>query len=332
MTARSGSRLAVVARFKPAYLIHGDDHGRIAERRARLRALAEGESGPGGVEVLEGEGSTPDAAAAALTAMTLAVGRRFVIVDGVERWKDSDLDALDAALADPPAETTVAFFAREEGRTKAPGRLRKAVERAGGDVAAEQVVRTWELPKWVAAQARELGLKLEAGAASALVAQVGERQQRLLRELEKLRLERGEGATIAVEDVEALAPSAERKTWSLADALLAGEGPAAARLYVELRDQGERLESLLFQMTRRLRDAAEVAARLDSGEPPAQVKRSLRMPAKAAERFLSDVRRSDAEVLRRGIEELADLEHDARMGPGALNDTRAVRTILRIAA
>ena len=29
-----------VPSFKPAYLIHGDDHGRIAERRARLRAMA----------------------------------------------------------------------------------------------------------------------------------------------------------------------------------------------------------------------------------------------------------------------------------------------------
>ena len=29
--------------FKAAYLIHGDDHGRIAERRARLRGLAEAE-------------------------------------------------------------------------------------------------------------------------------------------------------------------------------------------------------------------------------------------------------------------------------------------------
>ena len=27
--------------FKPAYLVLGDDHGRIAERRAKLRALAE---------------------------------------------------------------------------------------------------------------------------------------------------------------------------------------------------------------------------------------------------------------------------------------------------
>jgi DNA polymerase III subunit delta len=321
-----------VAAFKPAYLIHGDDHGRIAERRARLRALAEAESGSGGVEVIEGEASTPDAAAAALTAMTLALGRRFVIVDGVERWKDSDLDSLVAALTDPPAETTIAFFAREEARAKAPPQLRKAVEDAGGDVASESVVRGWELPKWVAGQARDMGLQLESGAASALVARVGDRQQRLVRELEKLRLERGEGAPLTAEDVAQLAPSAERKAWTLADALLAGDGPTAARLYVELRDQGERLEGLLFQMARRLRDAADVAARLDSGEPPAQVRRSLRMPAKAAERFLSDVRKSDPDSLRRGIEELADLEHDARMGPGALNDTRAVRAILRIAA
>ena len=34
--------------FKAAYLIHGDDHGRIGERRSRLRAVAEAESGPGG--------------------------------------------------------------------------------------------------------------------------------------------------------------------------------------------------------------------------------------------------------------------------------------------
>jgi len=27
--------------LKPVYLIHGDDHGAIAERRARLRKLAE---------------------------------------------------------------------------------------------------------------------------------------------------------------------------------------------------------------------------------------------------------------------------------------------------
>src|SRR3954471_5378591 len=118
------SRLGMVATFKPAYLIHGDDHGRIGERRARLRALAEAESGSGGVELFEGDASTPEAVALALRAMTFAIGRRFVIVDGVERWKDANIESVLApALAGIAPDTTVAFFAREEGRAKAPAKL-----------------------------------------------------------------------------------------------------------------------------------------------------------------------------------------------------------------
>src|SRR5436305_9235419 len=131
-------RLAAVPTFKPAYLIHGDDHGRIAERRARLRALAEREGGASGAEVFEGEDATPEAVAAALSAMTFATGRRFIIVDGVERWKDKEVQAqLAALLASMPPDTTVAFFAREEGRSKAPPALHAAVTSAGGDVDVE---------------------------------------------------------------------------------------------------------------------------------------------------------------------------------------------------
>src|SRR5919205_4544648 len=121
--AAPGSRLGTMPAFKPAYLIHGDDHGRIAERRARLRALAEAEAGAAGVQLLEGDAATPQAAAAALSAMTLGPGRRFVIVDGAERWRDSELDELESGLNSLDPDTTVVFFAREDGRTRAPQRL-----------------------------------------------------------------------------------------------------------------------------------------------------------------------------------------------------------------
>ena len=45
--------------FRAAYLIHGDDHGRIAERRANLRAMAESAAGTAGVEVYENDACTP---------------------------------------------------------------------------------------------------------------------------------------------------------------------------------------------------------------------------------------------------------------------------------
>jgi DNA polymerase-3 subunit delta len=324
-----------MAAFKPAYLIHGDDHGRIGERRARLRQLAEAESGAQGIELLEGDAAAPEAVAASLNAMTFAIGRRFIVVDGVERWKDKDLEPVETALAVLPPDTTIAFFAREDTRAKAPGRLHKAVEKAGGHIAAEETVKPWELPRWVTTQARELGLGLEPDAARALVAHVGERQQRLLRELEKLALSAGPGSQIDTGQIELeTAPSAERRAWSLADALVGGEPAAATAIYLALRAQGERLAGLIYWMAQRVRTAIEIAEALESGESAGQIKRGLRMPSKAADRLIADARRTGVERLRQALEQIADLEHASRGGgSGGLGEDTAAQIVLaRIAA
>jgi DNA polymerase III subunit delta len=322
--------------FKPAYLIHGDDHGRIAERRARLRGLAESLSGAEGLELLEGEEATPDRVAVALDSMTLALGRRFIIVEGAERWKDRDLDPLVAALGQIAPDTTVAFFAREDGRNKVSDRLHQAVRDAGGDVSAEQSVKPWELPKWVMGEAAKLGVQLEPDGARALIRHVGERQQRLVRELEKLALGADDpdaGSSLDAEQVEELtASSAERKAWTVADALVAGDARAAVAAYLQLREQGERLPGLLYWLSQRVRLAHEVAAALDEGEAPAQVKRRLRMPSRAADRLIADARRAGAERLAMATCEIADLELASRGGGpgGAGEDTAALIALGRI--
>ncbi len=186
-----------MAAFKPAYLIRGDDHGRIGERRAALRTLAETESGSGGVEVFEGDAANPEAIAGALAAMTFAIGRRFIVVDGVERWKEGDVvEHVVPALATIAPDTTIAFFGRDEGRFKVCKALVAAVEQAGGVVATEHVLKAKELPRWLQTEARRLGVELDRDGAQALVGLVGERRQRLLRELEKLAIELGPDARI----------------------------------------------------------------------------------------------------------------------------------------
>jgi DNA polymerase-3 subunit delta len=325
----------VPSTFKSAYLIHGDDHGRIAERRARLREIAEQHSGAGGVELFEGDAATPDNAAAALNAMTFAIGRRFIIVDGAERWKDKEMDALEAALAAIASDTTITFFAREDGRLKAPKRLHDAVKKAGGDIAPEQSVKPWDLPKWAVAQAQRLGLELTPEAARMLVAHVGERQQRLLRELEKLALELAPHSQIDTEMVlELTAASAERKAWALADALLSGNAETAIRTLLQMRAQGERVPGLVYWMSSRVRQAHQVACALDRGESQAQVKSSLRMPPSAADKLIKDARRIGAERLEQAICLIADLELSSRGGGrgGASEDTEALLTINEIAA
>ncbi len=340
-----------MAALKPAYLIHGDDHGAVAERRARLCALARSEGDGASVEQLAGG---PAELAGALAAMTFAIGRRVIVVDGVERWKDAEVQRdLQPAMSAMAPDTTVALFAREESRSKAPLALHKAVKAAGGQIVVQATVKPWELPRWVREQAGRLGLALDAAAAKALVAQVGERQQRLLRELEKLALElapepaQGEPAEgpirVGTAQIEARAAhSAERRAFALADALVGADSRTALHTYLRLRRQGERITGLTYLMASRLRDALAVALRLEHGESAAEIARGLRMPARAAERFLADVARSDPARLRGALGVLATLELDtrggaplraARSGHAALSeDTLAVRALAAITA
>jgi DNA polymerase III subunit delta len=317
-----------MAELKPAYLIHGDDHGAVAERRAGLRALAEeGGGGNVSVEVLEGDAATPAGVADALAAMTLAIGRRVIIVEGVERWRQADVEKhLTPSMAHVPPETTVALFAREDARAKTPAAVHAAVKRAGGQIVAQMTLKPWELPKWAREQAGRMGLEFDQAAAKALVAQVGERQQRLLRELEKLSLEGDQAPNASptapsaprrvdgqeIED--RAAHAAEYRAYGLADALVGADGGEATLSYLRLRQQGERLPGLIYLMAQRLRDALAISLRLEAGDPVAEIKRGLRMPARAAERLVADVARSDPERLRAALGVLADLELDSRGG------------------
>ena len=134
------------------------------------------------------------------------------------------------------------------------------------------------------------------------MAQVGGRQQRLLRELEKLALEvevEGETQRVGVEEIERRAAhSAECRSFALADALVGGDAAQATLTYLRVRRQGERLAGLTYLMAQRVREALAIALRLQAGESVGDVRRGLRMPPRAAERFVADVARADPERLR----------------------------------
>jgi DNA polymerase-3 subunit delta len=320
--------------FEPAYLVHGDDHGRIAERRGRLVALAGEVSGAGGVEAFDASQVVPAQVAVALSSMTFAIGRRFLVVDGCEAWKEKEVaEELAGAVASIDPETTVAFFAFEDGRRKAPASLHAAVEGAGGRVIAEVMLKQRELPRWAVGQASALGLTLDGAAAQLLVAQVGDRQQRILRELEKLALEYGAGASIGVEEVEAsVAESSELAVWALVDAIVGHNPAAATRTYLELRSQGEDGARLAGLMARRVREVLTIAERLEAGVPPSEAGAGLKMSPYAARRRVAEARESDAAGLRRALEAMARLELAGRGASRLDFDTVALRTIAVVAS
>ena len=229
-----------MAELKPVYLLHGDDEVKLDAARARVRRRAAEEGAS--LDLMDGERDGGDAVAAALSAMTLAMGQRYVVVDRIERWKDKDVVAVAGALAAPAPETVVFLFgtARKESGRKpwSPSpKLTKAVGQAGGEVTELASPKPAALPAWIVKQGKDLGLTVDRDAAQALVQRVGTRQRRLQRTLEKIAAYGPDRGRVDVDLVEALTVSdVEAQGYQLADAVIEGDRAQALRVADHIRE------------------------------------------------------------------------------------------------
>jgi DNA polymerase-3 subunit delta len=318
--------------MKPLYLIAGTDQAKIDATRSRLRARAEGEGGTAALEVFEaseGRGS-PDheALLSAIPAMSLMQSRRYLLADGVERWRDKQLDAVAAALGDLPPDLTLVLVAR----AKAPAKLTKAVKAAKGEIHEFEAPKAREMPRTLVAEAQRLGFRLDPAAARMLVDRMGANPVRLGHELERLALWAGDGGGVNADDLAAMVTdTSEEAVWSLSDALIEGDAARALALGERLIGQGENVTGLIYGLASRLRGACRAAAMLEEGVPPKQVESSLKMHPYAAKQLVSRLRDTDVASLRAATEALADLEVWCR-GGADYGDELALTLALRRAA
>ncbi len=319
--------------MRPLYLIAGSDGAKIDSTRARLRARAEREAGADALEVFEpGEGrGMPDheALLAAIPAMSLMESRRYLLADGVERWRDRQLEAVAAAIAELPPDLTLVLISR----AKAPAKLAKAVKAAQGEIHEFEAPKAREMPRVLVAEAKGLGFRLDPAAARLLVARMGANPVRLHQELERLALWAGDGGEVTAADLEAMiADTSEAAVWSLSDALLERDAAAALRIGERLIDQGENVTGLIYGLASRLRGACAAAGQLDEGVPPKQVESSLKMHPYAAKQLVAKLRNADVADLRMATEALAELELWCRGGADYGDDLAFTLTLQRCAA
>ena len=315
-----------MAELKTAYLVAGDDDAKIDAWRARLRARAEVEGGPGALERFDACESDPAEVAAAAEMLTLAGGVRYLLVDDAGAWKAGDLGPLERVLGAPPPDTVLVLIVRG----KPLARLRKAVEGAGGEVREHAAPKPWKLPGWVVERAREQGLHLDADAAKAVVASAGPRPARLLRELEKLAAATHPRTRLDAEEVEALATGeAGPGVYDLADALVAGDRAQTVALAERLVAREGRPGALLYPLVRRLRDVHRASELLDAGVPEQKVAGALSMPPWAAKRTVAQARGAAREALEEALCAFADLELRMRNGEGLDEATELSLTLAR---
>jgi len=322
----------MAAELRSLYLIAGTDAAKIDATRARLRARAERDGGASSLQIFEaGEGrGAPDheALLAAIPAMSLTESRRYLLADGVERWRDAQLDAVAAALGELPPELSVVLIAR----AKAPAKLTRAVKSAKGEIHEFEAPKARDMPRVLIGDAQRLGFRLEPAAARMLVERMGANPQRLHNELERLALWAGEGGEVSAADLGAMiADTSEAVVWALSDALLERDAAAALRIAERLVVQGENVTGLIYGLASRLRKACSAAALLEEGLAPGQVESKLGMHPYAAKQLVKRLQGVDVDDMREATIALADLEVWLR-GGADYGDELALTLALRAAA
>jgi DNA polymerase-3 subunit delta len=314
------------------YLIAGTDQAKIDATRTRLRGRAEGDGGVAALEIFEpseGRGS-PDHEALlnAIPAMSLTETRRYLLADGVERWRDKQLEAVAAAIAVLPPDLTVVLIAR----AKAPAKLAKAVKAAKGEIHEFEAPKAREMPRQLVGDAKRIGFVLEPAAARLLVERMGANPVRLRNELERLALWAGAGGTVTGADLEAMvSDTSEAAVWALSDALIERDPAKAASIAERLVSQGENVTGLIYGLASRLRKACAAAAQIEEGVPPKQVESSLGMHPYAARQLVGRLGKTSVEDLRQATVALADLEVWCR-GGADYGDELALTLALKRAA
>jgi DNA polymerase-3 subunit delta len=307
-----------MAELKPAYLIHGEDEVKLDAWRTRIRDRAGREEAS--LELMDAARDSGEDVAVALASMTLAMGTRYVVVDGVERWKDKDVAPVAELLTTPPPETVVVLIGttRREGGGKPwspPAKLVKAVEKGGGEVIGCAAPKASQAPAWIAARGKQLDLSVDRDAARALLERIGNDQRRLMRELEKIACYAPDGGRVTADVVDELTASdIEAQAYELADAVVDGDRARALGLAEDLQDRGTEIMHILYAILRRAHDMRRAWAVLELGGSTQDVQAAVGGPPWKAKKLAAQARMTDGERLERIVAAVAELDFNVRGG------------------
>ena len=285
------------------YLLTGSDRPKHLRALRRLRARF----GPEAVEQLSAESTTGADAVAACNALGLFGGHdggRLVIVEGVERWRKADLEAVETYLRNPVEGAVLALYA--EG----PLRGTTLADLVGkhGQVLDYNVPKPNNLHRWVAGEFKRLDIKADADASRALVEIVGDDTMALSNEILKLGAWAG-GEPIGRADVERLAaPARESAAWALTDAWGARDLPTlleACELAFENNDEPFLLAVRLASHVGRVRTAQAMA---EEGLGARDVAARLKIKDFPARKALQHADRYSRAELDAALVRLADLD------------------------
>lgn len=323
---------------KPVYLITGGDRPKIETALGRLRA----HFSPEASESVSAVDTSGDEVVGLCNAGSLFGDARLIVVrdvdgqrDGEGRrkggWKAADVSAVTDYVANPAPATVLALVAEE---LKTSSALWKACAKAGTvlsfDVAKKQ------LHGWVAEQFRQLGVRAEPEAVSALILLAGDDLTALKVEVDKLATWAA-GEPIGEREVAALvAPNADVPIYELTEAWSAREVGRALEISESIfeheprprRDVAPRLAGTLGSHVTRLRVLQRLAA---EGIRSKEAAERLKLHPFRAQKLMAQAEGFSGEELDDAVVRLAQLDGALKGQSKLAPDLEVQRTLVDLA-
>lgn len=320
---------------KPVYLITGGDRPKIETALARLRA----HFSPEASESVSAVDTSGDEAVGLCNAGSLFGDARLIVVrdvdgqrDGEGRrkggWKAADVSAVTDYVANPAPATVLALVAEE---LKSSSALWKVCAKAGTvlsfDVAKKQ------LHGWVAEQFRQLGVRAEPEAVSALILLAGDDLTALKVEVDKLATWAA-GEPIGEREVAALvAANADVPIYELTEAWSAREVGRALEISESIfeheprprRDVAPRLAGTLGSHVTRLRALQRLAA---EGVRSKEAAERLKLHPFRAQTLMAQAEGFSGEELDDAVVRLAQLDGALKGQSKLAPDLEVQRTLV----
>lgn len=304
---RSRARRTMTAHGAVLGYYFGDD-GYGLERavdKAAARLAADSGTPPARVRQAGATTSAARIAEQVATATLFGGGALVSVVDPAPLLRSkADRDALSLAIRSVAPGNGLVFLEPIDGserRLASLESLRAQVAEAGGETLELKAPKEGRMAAWVEDRARELGVRLGAGAAQELARRIGafvregdvDRRRMgdlAVGELRKLALYRPD-AVVERDDVRVLvAEAVPASTWAFLDAVANRHARTAADLLDQLLETTPE-PVVVVQLHRRLRQLIEVADRLDAGMSLPAVARELKLKEFPA-RKLADAARA----------------------------------------
>jgi len=299
--------------FSPVYLIYGEEHFLIQELHRRyLAAIVEPSTQAFNYNLFKGgETEAADILGAALMLPVLAEKRLVWVweADQIDFGGNTFLDYLEN-----PSPSTVLVLAatKPDFRKKIFSTLRSRAELIS---CARMPDR--ELSRWISERAKAMGLTLPSELVAYLKESIGNNLHRIVNELEKIQLTRGEQGEISLEAAREVVVGSRKHSvfdWLRA---LGGKDLSLSLQYLQaLLSDGEHPLFLLTMAVRQLRQMILAKEHLSSGGNPSELSRVLGLPPSVTSFFLQQLKGWTEKQIKEAME--LCLEIDLQLKGGSL--------------